>query len=172
MENKKVSDVWTDIHRIRHSAKRDEHPCQLPVHLLDRLILMTTDEGGIVLDPFMGTGTTAISAKRLGRNYIGFELDKKYVEIAQKKLERVEANFRLGERWVSFYLNDIVTMRNNDWDYLQQFFYVPPTARAVDYTKAELLNKKAIPEYNEEMLPEYKMTMSVQQYILSAFSPV
>ena len=60
-----VSDVWTDIHRIKHNGKRDQHPCQLPVHLLDRLVLMVTDENDIILDPFSGTGTTAISAKRL-----------------------------------------------------------------------------------------------------------
>jgi site-specific DNA-methyltransferase (adenine-specific) len=67
-----VSDVWTDIHRIKHNKNRDLHPCQLPIHLLDRLILLSTDENDIVLDPFSGTGTTAISAKRLGRKYIGF----------------------------------------------------------------------------------------------------
>jgi site-specific DNA-methyltransferase (adenine-specific) len=75
-----VSDVWTDIHRVKHNKYRDEHPCQLPLHLLERLILMTTDENDIVLDPFNGTGTTALAAKRLGRNFIGFELDSNYVE--------------------------------------------------------------------------------------------
>ena len=59
-----ISDVWTDIHRVKHNSKRDPHPCQLPLHLLDRLILLTTDENDIVLDPFSGTGTTAIAAKR------------------------------------------------------------------------------------------------------------
>ena len=47
-----ISDVWTDIHRIKHNKNRDAHPCQLPIHLLDRIILMTTDENDIVLDPF------------------------------------------------------------------------------------------------------------------------
>ncbi|MCX6163702.1 MAG: site-specific DNA-methyltransferase [Ignavibacteriae bacterium] len=57
-----VSDVWTDIHRIKHNKFRDEHPCQLPIHLMERIILMSTDENDIILDPFMGTGTTAIAA--------------------------------------------------------------------------------------------------------------
>ena len=67
-----VPDTWTDIHRIKHNKYRDPHPCQLPIHLLERIILMSTDEGDTVLDPFLGTGTTAIAAKRLGRHYIGF----------------------------------------------------------------------------------------------------
>ena len=61
-----VSDVWTDIHRIKHNKYRDEHPCQLPIHLLERIILMSTDENDIVLDPFVGTGTTVIAAKKIG----------------------------------------------------------------------------------------------------------
>ena len=60
----------------------------MPIHLLERLILMSSDEGDTILDPFMGTGTTALAAKRLGRKYIGIELDKKYVEIAKNKLSQ------------------------------------------------------------------------------------
>ncbi len=141
-----VSDVWTDIHRIKHNKKRDPHPCQLPIHLLDRLILLTTDEGDIVLDPFSGTGTTAISAKRLGRKYIGFELDENYVEISRRKLEVVEPNFKLGDSWVSFYLNDIVTIRNDDWENLKKYFYIPTPAKKIDYEKAFLINKNLIPK--------------------------
>ena len=141
-----VSDVWTDIHRIKHNGKRDQHPCQLPIHLMDRLILMTTDESDIVLDPFSGTGTTAISAKRLGRKYIGFELDEKYVNISQQKLKQVKQNYKIGESWVSFYLNDVVTIRNNDWEQLKQYFIIPNPVRAIDFQRSVLENKKIIPK--------------------------
>ncbi len=144
-----VSDVWTDIHRIKHNKKRDIHPCQLPIHLLDRLILLSTDENDIVLDPFSGTGTTAISAKRLGREYIGFELDKEYAEISKRKLEAVEPNYKLGENWVSFYLKDVITIRNNDWDNLRKYFIVPEPMRTIDYNKTKLINDKLIPKEKE-----------------------
>ena len=140
-----VSDVWTDIHRVKHNNKRDTHPCQLPVHLLDRLILMTTDENDIVLDPFSGTGTTAISAKRLGRKYIGFELDKEYLEISNEKLDDVQSNFKLNDIWVSFYLNEIITLRNNDWQTLKDSFYIPHPTQNVDFEKVKLKEKHQIP---------------------------
>ena len=141
-----VSDVWTDIHRIKHNGKRDPHPCQLPIHLMDRFILMTTDENDIVLDPFSGTGTTAISAKRLGRKYIGFEIDEKYVSISQHKLEQVMPNFKIGDNWVSFYLQDIATIRNNDWANLENYFTIPDPIRAIDYQKIAIKNKLLIPK--------------------------
>ncbi len=140
-----VSDVWTDIHRIKHNTKRDPHPCQLPIHLMDRLILMTTDENDIVLDPFSGTGTTAISAKRLGRRFIGFELDKSYSEISQQKVEKTLPNFKLGDIWVSFYLDDIVTIRNHDWSNLEKFFIIPTPLRTIDYKKALIRDKYCTP---------------------------
>ncbi len=144
-----VSDVWTDIHRIKHNKKRDPHPCQLPIHLLDRLILLATDEGDIVLDPFSGTGTTAISAKRLGRKYIGFELDKEYVEISKRKLEAVEPNFKLGDNWVSFYLKKVITIRNNDWNNLKKYFIVPEPMKTIDFNKTILKDKNLIPKEKE-----------------------
>ena len=144
-----VSDVWTDIHRIKHNKKRDPHPCQLPIHLLDRLILLATDEGDIVLDPFSGTGTTAISAKRLGRKYIGFELDNEYVEISKRKLEVTEPNYKLGESWVSFYLKDVITIRNNDWEKLKKYFIVPEPMRTIDFKKTILKDKNLIPKEKE-----------------------
>ncbi len=109
-----LSDVWSDIHRIRHKKRRDEHPCQLPIPLLERLILMTTDEGDVILDPFMGTGTTAVAAKRLGRNYIGIEIDEKYINIAQKNIEET-IETKINGRYVSIYLDNIRTMRDKDF---------------------------------------------------------
>lgn len=134
-----VSDVWTDIHRIKHNKFRDEHPCQLPIHLLERIILMATDEGDIVLDPFSGTGTTALAAKRLGRKYIGFELDKNYVELAKNKLEQPIS--KIGDVWVSFYLGEVVTLRDNDWEYLKQFYYIPDNPEDIDHIPIVLKSK-------------------------------
>jgi len=91
-----VSDVWTDIHRIKHNKYRDEHPCQLPIHLLERIILMSTDEGDIALDPFVGTGTTVIAAKRLGRKFIGIDIDENYVNITKDKLSKESSNSKIG----------------------------------------------------------------------------
>ncbi len=133
-----VSDVWTDIHRIKHNKRRDPHPCQLPIHLLERLILMTTNEGDIVLDPFIGTGTTAIAAKKLSRKYIGFEIDKQYVKIANNKLIRIQNNSRIGDSWVSFYLEEPRTIRNSDWELIKDYFSIPIDLRDIDKEKITL----------------------------------
>lgn len=135
-----VSDVWTDIHRIKHNKFRDEHPCQLPIHLLERIILMSTDENDIVLDPFMGTGTTAIAAKRLGRKYIGFDIDENYIKITEEKLSNTKSNSKIGESWVSIYLNEVATLRDKDWDNLKQYFYIPEKPSEVDFIKIKLQN--------------------------------
>jgi len=139
-----VSDVWTDIHRVKHNKYRDEHPCQLPIHLLERIILMSTDENDIVLDPFNGTGTTAIAAKRLGRRFIGFELDNEYVEITRNKLKQEKANSKLGNCWVSFYLDKIVTLRDCDWEYLKEYFYIPSKPEEIDHTPIVLKSKVTV----------------------------
>ena len=108
-----VSDVWTDIHRIRHSSRRDEHPCQLPVHLLERIVLMSSDIGDVVLDPFLGTGTTAIAAKTLQRNYIGIEKDSLYAAIAKEKIDRTQPTILEGVP-VSMFLGKLQTIRDVD----------------------------------------------------------
>lgn len=108
-----VSDVWTDIHRIRHSVRRDEHPCQLPLPLLERIVLMSTDPGDIVLDPFLGTGTTGVAAKTLGRHFVGIELDLEYVSLANEKLKNVKQTTYKGY-FVSNFLGKIQSIRDVD----------------------------------------------------------
>ena len=130
-----VSDVWTDIHRIKHNKYRDEHPCQLPIHLLERIILMSTDENDIVLDPFVGTGTTVIAAKRLGRRFIGIDIDEIYVNITKNKLSKELFNSKVGDVWVSFYLDEIVTIKNIDWVKLARYFLIPENIKDIDFTK-------------------------------------
>lgn len=139
-----ISDVWTDIHRIKHNRYRDEHPCQLPVHLLERILLMSTDENDVVLDPFVGTGTTVIAAKRLGRKYIGIDIDKKYVDITNEKLFKERLNSKIGSVWVSFYLDGIATIRDIDWPELENHFILPENIKDIDFTKMELPERKSL----------------------------
>ena len=84
-----LTDIWTDIHRLRHRRDRDQHPCQLPEALMDRIIELTTMPGDIVLDAFGGAGTTALSARKLGRRFICIEIDKEYVGLARQKMVQV-----------------------------------------------------------------------------------
>lgn len=108
-----VSDVWTDIHRIRHAVRRDEHPCQLPIPILERIVLISSDPGDVILDPFLGTGTTAIAAKTLGRHFIGIDLDPAYVEIAREKIALVEPS-RYKGFYVSQFLGKLQSVRDVD----------------------------------------------------------
>jgi len=135
-----ISDVWTDIHRVRGKKNRDKHPCQLPIPLLERIILMVTDENDIVLDPFVGTGTTAIAAKRLGRRFIGIDMDDSYVKISKNKLEKTSSNSKVGDVWVSFYHNKIRTIRNKDWTKLSSYF---PVAKDIKDINFKVMNPKA-----------------------------
>jgi DNA modification methylase len=76
-------DVW----KMRpESAKRVGHPAPFPVALPERLIHLYTYENDIVLDPFMGAGSTAIAAIQTGRRYLGFETDQTYVDLANQRI--------------------------------------------------------------------------------------
>ncbi len=130
-----VSDTWSDIHRIRHNKHRDAHPCQLPVHLLERLILMSTDEGDVILDPFIGTGTTAVAAARLGRNVIGIDVDSEYVDITRRKFAQEAPHPKIGDVWVSFYRGEIVTIADKDWELLKPYFIIPADVKHIDFEK-------------------------------------
>ena len=65
-----------------------EHPSQKPINLIKKLILEHTKEGDVVLDPFLGSGTTAVACKNLKRNYIGIEISEEYCKIARERLKQ------------------------------------------------------------------------------------
>jgi site-specific DNA-methyltransferase (adenine-specific) len=62
------------------------HPTQKPVEMIEYLIKTYTNEGNTILDPTMGSGTTGVACKKLNRNFIGIEKDKKYFEIAKERI--------------------------------------------------------------------------------------
>lgn len=80
----------TDTIRAPVSKQKDvgDHPCPKPLSLLIALIKKTTKEGDTILDPFCGSGTTLVAAKRLKRRYIGCDISKKYIENCKYRLEQ------------------------------------------------------------------------------------
>jgi DNA modification methylase len=79
----------TGKERIRANGTK-AHSAQKPEALLYRIIMASSNPGDVVLDPFFGTGTTGAVAKKLGRNWIGIERDKKYIRVAQKRIDGVQ----------------------------------------------------------------------------------
>ena len=84
---------------IRSKQERGLHPTQKPVPLFEYLIKTYTNEGEIVLDNCIGSGTTAIACINTNRNYIGFELDKKYYEIAKNRINKHILGNNLQDRY-------------------------------------------------------------------------
>ena len=86
---------YTTVWDIRRANKKKEgciHPAPFTMEIPKRCIEALTKENDIVLDPFMGSGTTAVVAKKLNRNYIGFDISQNYIDIANKRLEELNAN--------------------------------------------------------------------------------
>ncbi len=81
----KITNLWWDIHRLKHNSKRVDHPTQLPPKFMLRLISLFTDERDVVLDPFNGSGTTTLCADKLNRKYFGIELSEKYYNLSLKR---------------------------------------------------------------------------------------
>lgn len=73
---------------LRYPCGRNKlHPTQKPLALIEKLILMSSNEGGVVFDPCMGSGTTGVACLNTNRNFIGIELDEHYFDIAKNRIE-------------------------------------------------------------------------------------
>ena len=90
------SNLWTDISIPFWSMPENtEHPTQKPEKLVAKIILASSHEGDVVFDPFLGSGTTSVVAKKLGRNFVGIELDEDFACIAEKRLAMAEGNSKI-----------------------------------------------------------------------------
>lgn len=138
-----LSDVW-DIPFLNPKAKeRTGYPTQKPIELLERIIKICTDENDLVLDPFMGSGTTLVSAKLLNRKYIGIDRNKDAFDIAQRRLETpFKTKSNLLEKGIDSYKNKseyelnilnqfdcVIVQRNNGIDaFLKRHYKKAPVA--------------------------------------------
>jgi site-specific DNA-methyltransferase (adenine-specific) len=103
------SNIWTDLTVPFWSMPENTvHPTQKPEKLLAKILLASTNPGDVVLDPFLGSGTTAVVAKKLGRRYIGVEIDKGYSCLALKRLEMAEQ-----DRSIQGYADGVFWERNS-----------------------------------------------------------
>lgn len=90
--NKQMKDTdWTFSICRGNERERDEngiksHPTQKPLKLIQQILLAASNKGDLVLDPFMGSGTTAVVATALGRRWVGIEKEEKYIKVAEKRL--------------------------------------------------------------------------------------
>lgn len=84
-DNKQMKDVWTTSLTKPSEKKCGKHPTQKPLEILDKIILASTKENDLILDPFCGSSTTGISAKRLNRAYIGIDNSKEYLDLSKRR---------------------------------------------------------------------------------------
>ena len=94
-----LSDVWNDIPALPHNSKEKlDHPTQKPLKLMERIVEVFTNPGQIVLDFCMGTGTTGMACKNLGRHFIGIEKERKYFDIAKERLN-ITSNYYIDGKY-------------------------------------------------------------------------
>jgi len=102
------SNIWTDITVPFWSMPENtDHPTQKPEKLLAKIILASSNVGGVVFDPFLGSGTTSVVAKKLGRHYVGVEVDEEYCCLAQRRLELADT-----DRIIQGYTDGVFWERN------------------------------------------------------------
>lgn len=94
--DKQMRDVWAmplvqGRERLRNGNGRALHPTQKPEEMLKRIIVASSNRGDLILDPFAGSGTTTVVAKRLGRNWIGIEKKREYIEATKKRLQSIRS---------------------------------------------------------------------------------
>ncbi|RMH73795.1 MAG: site-specific DNA-methyltransferase [Gemmatimonadetes bacterium] len=117
------SNIWTDISVPFWSMPENtDHPTQKPEKLIAKLVLASSKEGDFIFDPFLGSGTTCVVAKKLNRRFSGVELNKEYCCWAQKRLELAET-----DQTIQGYAGGVFWERNTLSDQLKQNF--PPQIR-------------------------------------------
>lgn len=89
---------YQSIWRINQDTEAPDHPCAFPTEIPKRCIELVTDLGDVILDPYLGSGTTAVAALKFGRHFLGFEISEEYCRIARERIALVEAQPNLFEK--------------------------------------------------------------------------
>jgi site-specific DNA-methyltransferase (adenine-specific) len=87
---KQMRDVWAIPTPGKNEKTFGKHPTQKPLKLLERIVLAASNPGDLVLDPFLGSGTTGVAAVKHGREFIGFDSEEQYIHLARKRIEGIQ----------------------------------------------------------------------------------
>ncbi|TSC93184.1 MAG: modification methylase [Candidatus Berkelbacteria bacterium Licking1014_7] len=90
-----VFGVYRGQERLRDENGIKAHPTQKPLKLIQQVLLSASNKGDLVFDPFMGSGTTAVAAKKLGEKNIGIDTNEKYVKISERRIKELDEKANL-----------------------------------------------------------------------------
>lgn len=83
-----MKDVWTGALTPQKEKTEGKHPTQKPLYILERIIEASIVEGDLILDPFCGSSSTSVAAKRLKRTYIGIDNEQEYIDLSVRRLQK------------------------------------------------------------------------------------
>ncbi len=165
--------IWEFYYEARDIRDKDIHPAVFPIALPKKCIELFTHKGELVLDPFVGIGTTLIAARDLGRNAVGFDLNQKYVDFANKRLSQLNMSlFAENTKQVAICDDAINIPKYLDEETVSLCVTSPPYANMLNH---ERLNKslrsdlrknkyyKKVQQYSDN--PRDLGTMKLEEYI-------
>ncbi len=103
-KGKVVEDYWTDIHPVVNQREKTGYPTQKPLALYERIIQASSNPGDLVLDPFAGCATTCVAAERLGRQWVGIDIDLEAANVTLTRLQVEVEEGMTGGRWSNEYV--------------------------------------------------------------------
>ena len=148
--------VWELYYEKRDIRDKDVHPAVFPVALPKKCIQLFTHEGELVVDPFVGIGTTLVAARDLGRNAVGFDLSKKYADFSNKRLAQLELNYGNATKQIAICDDAINIPKYLNENTISLLVTSPPYAN--------MLNHKRLNKSLRSDLRNNKHFKKVQQY--------
>ena len=164
--------VWELYYEKRDIRDKDIHPAVFPIALPKKCIELFTHKGELVLDPFVGIGTTLIAARDLGRNAVGFDLNEKYIDFTNERLNQAQLNFGENTKQTAICDDAINILKYLDKETVSLCVTSPPYANMLNH---ERLNKsirsdlrqnkhyKKVQQYSDN--PRDLGTMKIKEYI-------
>jgi DNA modification methylase len=157
-----ATDLWYDIHRIKHNSRRVDHPCQLSPTLMRRLYEAFTKPDEMILDCFNGAGTSTLVAAQMNRRYIGIELSSQYHEIAVKRHEKLLQDIDPFGK-----INTVPTVKNSSVERLSKQKYKISKKELQLDVKSIAQNLDRLPTKDEVKLMSKFPFEYFEQYFLS-----